>query len=127
MWEQQGKTLLDITGDGGIDVFGGGNVVSESSVDNIEHLYIQNLTAGEYVLEIRRVDTVGGSRVFSVGRLFPELVEVPGDIDGDGIVGVNDLLMMIAAWGTCPTDCPEDLNGDGIVDVLDILELLSFW
>ena len=127
LWKQEGKKLLDITGDAGLGVFGGGNVVSESNVDNVEHLYIQDLSVSEYVLEIRRIDSVSGPRVFSVGWLFPEQVGVPGDIDGDGVVGVNDLLMLIAAWGPCPSDCPEDLNGDGIVDVLDILELLSYW
>jgi hypothetical protein len=26
----------------------------------------------------------------------------PSDLDGDGVVNVNDLLQLIAAWGTCP-------------------------
>ena len=27
---------------------------------------------------------------------------VPEDLDGDGVVGVGDLLAVIAAWGMCP-------------------------
>ncbi len=51
---------------------------------------------------------------------------VPGDVTGDGIVDVVDLLAVLSAWGPCP-DCPEDLNGDGVVDVLDLLIVLSNW
>jgi hypothetical protein len=29
-------------------------------------------------------------------------VSCPGDLNGDGVVGVDDLLMIIAAWGACP-------------------------
>ena len=37
LWKSQGGKLMGLTGDAGIDVFGGGNVVSESDVDNVEH------------------------------------------------------------------------------------------
>lgn len=127
LWGVDGSTLVDLTGDSGLDVFSGGNVVSESPVDNVEHLYIQNLVSGEYVLEISRNDAAGSSRVFSVGWLFPELEGVLGDINGDGVVDVIDLLMIISAWGPCSGDCAEDLNGDGVVDVGDILQLISYW
>jgi hypothetical protein len=50
----------------------------------------------------------------------------PADLDGDGEVGVSDLLIMLASWGGC-ADCPADLNGDGIVDVSDLLALLAAW
>ena len=118
---------ISITGDAGLAVFDEGNVISESEVDNIEHLYINNLSSGEYVLKIHRSDNASGSRVFSVGWLFPEQNGVPGDLDGNGVVDVNDLLVIIGAWGICSGDCPADLNGDGVVDVLDILEILAFW
>jgi hypothetical protein len=51
--------------------------------------------------------------------------EVPGDIDGDGAVNVQDLLLLLAAWGTADPDA--DLDGSGAVDVQDLLLLLSFW
>ena len=51
----------------------------------------------------------------------------PGDIDGSGDVGVDDLLALIGVWGPCgdPSDCPEDLNGSGAVDVDDLLTLIG--
>jgi hypothetical protein len=122
-----GENLVTLTGKKGMGVFGAGNVVSESAVDNVEHLYIQDLEPGEYVIEIRRVDSVGGLSVFSVGWLFPEVDSVPGDITGDGVVDVSDILALIGNWGPCDGYCPADLNGDGMVNVSDILLLLSYW
>lgn len=48
-----------------------------------------------------------------------------GDINGDGIVNVLDLLLLLADWGK--TDSPADLNSDGIVNVTDLLILLANW
>ena len=52
----------------------------------------------------------------------------PGDINGDGWVGVDDLLIVIAKWGQCnPAECPADLNGDGWVGVDDLLIVIANW
>ncbi len=53
-----------------------------------------------------------------------------GDLDGDCIVGIQDFLGLLAAWGSCPsppTECPADLDGDGSVGILDFLLLLANW
>jgi hypothetical protein len=47
------------------------------------------------------------------------------DIDGDGIVGVIDLLIIIEYWGT--DEVHADLDGSGIVDVGDILIIVADW
>lgn len=54
----------------------------------------------------------------------------PADFDGDGIVGVTDLLLLLGAWGPCPVPpdpCPFDLDGDGFIGVIDLLDLLGAW
>ncbi len=48
------------------------------------------------------------------------------DVTGDGIVGINDFLALLAAWGTDPGG-PPDFDGDGNVGVTDFLELLANW
>ena len=56
---------------------------------------------------------------------------VLGDLDGDGSVGVTDLLILLGAWGPCPDpcppSCPADLDGDCSVGVTDLLSLLGNW
>ena len=35
---------------------------------------------------------------------------------------------MLEAWGVCPDgECPADFDNDGIVGVNDILLLMSYW
>lgn len=50
----------------------------------------------------------------------------PGDIDGDGMVGIVDFLLLLGAWGPC-AGCPEDLDQDGMVGIVDFLGLLGAW
>jgi hypothetical protein len=47
-------------------------------------------------------------------------------LDGDGLVGVTDLLQLLGVWGACK-NCQEDFDGNGFVDVSDILELINSW
>ena len=47
------------------------------------------------------------------------------DLNGDGVTNVNDILDLIAAWGS--TDSNADVNGDGVVGVNDILLVIEGW
>jgi choice-of-anchor B domain-containing protein len=51
----------------------------------------------------------------------------PADVNGDGFVGVDDLVAVISNWGPCPPPCPPDITGDGTVDVNDIVALFEAW
>jgi hypothetical protein len=53
------------------------------------------------------------------------VVVCPSDIDGSGTVDVDDLLLVIGAWGTASTD--EDIDDNGTVNVDDLLILISAW
>ena len=58
-------------------------------------------------------------------RLVP-----PGDMNGDGSVGVADFLILLGSWGPCPDlpeTCPADLDLDGTVGAADLLILLANW
>lgn len=66
----------------------------------------------------------------SVSVLLNETSPGPiGDLDGDGIVGTPDLLILLGMWGPCGdcNDCVADLNGDCNVDTTDLLMLLGNW
>lgn len=51
------------------------------------------------------------------------------DFDGDGLVGTDDLLLLLAAFGREASDtrfdAAQDTNGDGVVNAPDLLGLLA--
>ena len=53
--------------------------------------------------------------------------DCPEDINGDGVVGVDDLLELLAVYGNSCSGCSEDVNGDGVIGVDDLLELLAVY
>ncbi len=55
---------------------------------------------------------------------------VVGDINGDGVVGSTDLILLLGAWGPCDDCgdcCPADLDGDCTVGTGDLIILLGNW
>ena len=60
------------------------------------------------------------------------IIETPcqcPDTNGDSLVDVTDVLIVIDAWGECvpDQDCPADVDNDGIVNVNDILLVIGEW
>jgi hypothetical protein len=50
------------------------------------------------------------------------------DVDGDGDVGLSDLLVVLSSFTTCACSlCPGDLDGDGVAGFSDILAVLGAW
>jgi hypothetical protein len=126
--DDQGN-LQSLVGDPGLPYFGGGNVVSESAVDNVEHLYVTDLVAGEYVIAIDRIDAIQfplNSFDVVIAWLLPDGVPVPEDVNCDGVVNFGDILAVIGAWGPCD-NCPEDIDGDGVVGFAEILAIIGAW
>ena len=71
------------------------------------------------------------------GTLLVENFEYPfpalgilGDVTGDGLVGIADLLRVFQTWGTCPPQpagCTADLDDDGAVGPADMIIVLGHW
>ena len=71
---------------------------------------------------------VGNSWVTWIAQVTPSFD--PADLNLDGMVGIQDFLLLLAAWGPCPSPpapCPADLDGDGEVGIVDFLQLLAGW
>lgn len=49
---------------------------------------------------------------------------LPGDLDGDGVVGAADLALLLSQWGG---EGAGDLDGDGTVGAGDLALLLAAW
>ena len=79
-------------------------------------------------LEVGQVNATGFASILHTSiesvEVSPELVLLPGDADGDGVVGVTDFLVLSMNFGMM-VDGPEDgdFNEDGEVTVLDFLIL----
>lgn len=60
-----------------------------------------------------------------------EDIPVPGDADGDGVVGVTDFLTVLGSWGPCPDpcppSCPADFDDDCTIGIADFLIVLGNW
>ena len=74
-------------------------------------------------------EIAAGTLLDKNGNGIPDECEGVSDIDGDGMVGASDLLLLLASWGACADcdDCPADLDGDCAVGAGDLLILLSNW
>ncbi len=47
-------------------------------------------------------------------------VSCPGNVNGDQVVDVLDLIAVLASWGPSRGACPADLNSDGVVNGQDV-------
>jgi len=77
-------------------------------------------------------DIADGSSADVNGNGVPDACEAEGDLNGDGVTGVLDLLMLLQQWGPCASECastcPADLLApDCAVDGLDLAALLDNW
>ena len=99
-----------------------------SSREYMEFLRDTNVTDGRGQTAYDAWVARGRSAPVAMDSMVIELDEttLQGDINGDGVVDVVDLLALLADFGSCP-GCPADLNGDGVVDVVDLLMVLANW
>ena len=74
--------------------------------------------------QARRLEECGEPPIVDMGAY--ELQSCPWDLNGDGSVGINDLLSLLGQWGTDPGG-PPDFDGDGNVGITDLIELLANW
>lgn len=58
---------------------------------------------------------------------IPDPCQCPGDVTGNLVIDVEDLLLVIGSWGTCAPPCPADTNLDGMVTVEDLLQVILDW
>ncbi len=81
-----------------------------------------------------KIYTIGGTVVYfpwtpcSAVEVY-EVEFIPADFNRDGIVNIEDLLILIENWGQNEpsVDIAPLPFGDGIVDILDLEVLMSYW
>ncbi len=67
------------------------------------------------------------STIMALMPIRPAKALIPGDINGDGIVNINDAILASAAFGSVTGDLDynplADMNSDGKVDIFDMVLL----
>ena len=105
-------------------------VCDSSNCQNIFGRVSFSAVAGQtYLIRVTAWSFSDGEYILTLTGAECDTGGIPGDLDGDGHVGVKDLLILLGDWGPCPPkgDCPADLDGDGSVGVKDLLILLGNW
>ena len=49
-----------------------------------------------------------------------------GDLNCDGSIGIEDLLVILNEWGDCAV-CSGDIDQNGVVDITDLLSVIGAW
>jgi hypothetical protein len=84
---------------------------------------------------VTRPTTMDGDPYYAVDYAELSTISIAsciGDTDLDGMVGVLDLLDLLASWGPCPDLCElgcrrADADDNAVIDVVDLLNLLAAW
>lgn len=130
-------TLLALTGPEGRTLFSqalaGPFLIGEPTELDVDETLV--LEGGTYTLIAAAtiIDGIDITMPFFAGESAVNLaidVSLLGDVNGDEVVNIIDLLALLAAWGPCsdpPRPCPADVDGDGAVGISDLLALLANW
>jgi hypothetical protein len=126
-----------------LDAYNLNDLIDETCTDSQVLDYLLHPQNGQPLLSAVAINNAGwivahsGRHVNNTIRTFvliPTSLGCDGDLNGDGVVDVSDLLILLSSWGACASTgvncvdvCPADLNCDGVVDISDLLVVLSNW
>ena len=123
---------------GNVHVNSGAHVVLVDNRENdcegdlAEVMYTQNL-----IIEAGATLDTNGHIIYAAeydnqGTVIGEediiIIDPPvyGDLNGDGLVNIDDMLIVIGQWGPCD-GCVGDINGTGEVNIDDLLIVIGNW
>jgi hypothetical protein len=102
-------------------------VASATADDGVFNWTVPDVSTSNGVIRVLGRDGDGNVGGGLSGTFEVVGTSVPGDVDGDGQVNVNDVLLIVSSWGPCDGPCPADLDGDGEVGVNDVLLVLAYY
>ena len=70
-------------------------------------------------------EIIGPDSFCEASRYYNGQFSCPADIDGDGTVGITDLLGVLGTWDSA--DCNADVDRDETVGISDFLAILGVW
>jgi hypothetical protein len=138
---ESNPTLTDCTFNSNAATYYGGGMYNYNSSPTLTNCSFENNTASESgggmyndyssptLIDTtvcgNTPDQINGDWTDNGGNTIADVCPDCPDINGDGLVNVNDLLAIIDQWGLA--NSPADVNQDGIVDVTDLLIVVGNW
>ena len=123
------------------------NFLGDAQLDGTLSLTLQSLLALGDTVKIIKANNITGQFanvtgndigndlalkvIYQPDTVLVEVISaiIPGDLDSDGFVGINDLNLVLAAWNqnVPPADPLADPSGDGFVGIDDLNTVLGNW
>ena len=120
--DEQGEPIVDRPV--AFDMLGGGGSLSAETVaTDAQGKARVTLTLGnsQGVNKVRASSEGIASWVLFNAVATEEAPQLVADVNGDGVVNVQDLKFVAAQFGQMGEDIPADVNGDGIVNIQDLV------
>lgn len=132
-----GLFLVNTSGQG----FGFDANVNPTTNDGTQKVVVPNVPTGKYKVYIKAYAIGSIDYSDDYFTVVSGTQGVTGDVNGDGVVNVDDLLLVINHWGPCSvnasasaagvptvsTSCAADLNHDGVVNSIDLDIVTKNW
>ena len=119
-------TITDSNGDGmcAFDLEDDG--ICDASYDAFINIFVNN----NLTFELSQLDEINYGSILEVDfcTIYCPPVDCQGDFDGDGTIGIRDLLIFLSTPSGQLEDCSEfDFNNDLQINLNDILDLLNVY
>lgn len=101
--------------------------ITDTGVNRIANISLTNNARGSFTVI---AGFSGGVLLQRSGWVHNGVIyyELPGDLNGDGFVGIGDLNIVLGSWNLNVTpNSTADPTGDGFVGISDLNEVLGFW
>jgi hypothetical protein len=135
-----GRTLADINASGEVRAGGSGTVNNAGGAGTLGVFTFKALKLGATTISTENKsgsNTFGNVLVNAAGtQTLPQIAggltitvtgHNPGDLNGDNVVNIDDLILVTSHWGQTSTspgwDARADANGDGVVNIDDLTEV----
>ena len=118
--------ITDSAGDGMCTIDFDGDGICDATYDSFINIFVNNNLT--YELSDPQEMDFGSILEVDFCTIYCPSEGCEGDFDGDGVVGIQDLLTFLATPQGSLNDCSEfDFNNDLQIDLNDVLDLLSIY